>query len=68
MSDSHDEGKDILAVFLDFLYNHFDNPGSVRDVICSDGPSSEFKNKFTVKFLQLPNQKHKSLSHRNTLL
>ena len=68
VSDSHDEGKDIIAVFLDFFYNYFDDPGGVHDITCSGGPSSEFKNKFMVKFLQLPNQKHKSLSHRDNLL
>ena len=50
MSDSH--GKGTVAVFVDFLYNHFDDPGAVHDLIWSDGPSSEFKNKFIVKFLQ----------------
>ena len=50
MSDSH--GKGTVAVFVDFLYNHFDDPGAVHDLIGSDGPSSEFKNKFIVKFLQ----------------
>ena len=31
-------------------------------------PSPEFKNKFMVKFLQSLSQKHKGLSHGNTLL
>ena len=51
------KSKDIVVVFVDFLNNHFD-PGAVHD-IWSDGPSSEFKNKFMVKFLQSHSQKHK---------
>ena len=68
MSDSHNKGKDNVAVFTDFLYNHFDDPGAVHDDKWSDGPSSESKNKFILKFLQLLSQKHKSLSHGNNLL
>ena len=58
---------DTLAVFVGFLYKHFDNPGAVHD-IWSDGPSSEFKNKFMVEFLQSLSQKYKGISHGNTLL
>ena len=28
--DSHDKDKDIVEVFVDFLSNHFDNPGVVN--------------------------------------
>ena len=59
VSDHHDKGKDTVVVFVDFLYNHLVDPGAVRDIIWSDGPSSEFKNKFMVKFLQSLSQKHK---------
>ena len=52
VSDSPDQGKDNIVVFAGFLYNHFDDPGVDHDIIWSDGPSSEFKNKFMVKFLQ----------------
>ena len=45
MSGSHDKGKDNVSMFVDFLYSHFDDPGAVH-IIWSDGPSSEFKNKF----------------------
>ena len=51
MSKSCDKGKDTVAVFVDFLYNHFDDPGTVHDIIWLDGPSSEFTNKFMVKLL-----------------
>ena len=36
--DSHDKGKDAVAVFVDFLFDHFDDPGAVH-TIWSDGPS-----------------------------
>ena len=65
MSDSHDKGKDIVTVFVDFLYNHFDDLGVITYIIWSDAPSSEFKNKFMVKFLKSLSQKHISLSHGN---
>ena len=51
MSDSHGEGKVTAAIFVDFFYNHFDYPEAVHDIVWY-GPSSEFKNKFMVKFLQ----------------
>ena len=40
MSDSRDKGKDTVAVFVEFLYNHFDDPGVVHDNTRSDGSSS----------------------------
>ena len=49
--DSHDKGKGAAAMIVDFIYNQFDDPEAVR-IIWSDGPSSELKNKFMVKFLQ----------------
>ena len=42
VSDSHGKCKDTIAVFVDFLYNHFNDPGAATDIIWSDGPSSEF--------------------------
>ena len=45
MSDSNSKGKDTVAVFVDFLYSHFDDPGVMHGIIWSDCPSSEFKNK-----------------------
>ena len=30
MSDGHDKGKNTVMVFVDFLYNHFDDPGAVH--------------------------------------
>ena len=59
MSDSHNKGMDTVVVLVDFLYNDFDDPVAVHDIIWSDGPSSESKNKFMVKFLQSLSQKHK---------
>ena len=39
VSDSHDKGKDTVAVFVESLYNHSDDPGVVHDNISSDGSS-----------------------------
>ena len=52
VSDSHNKGKDTVAVFLfvNFPYNHFDNPVVVHALIWSDAPSSEFINKSILKF------------------
>ena len=47
------------AMFVDFLYDHFDDPGAVH-IIWSDGPSSEFKSKFMVKLFQSHTQEHKT--------
>ena len=52
VSDSQDKSKDTVAVSVDFIYNHFDNPRAVHDIIWSDALLSEFQNKFIVKFLQ----------------
>ena len=46
-------------MFIDLLYDHLDNPGAVH-VIWSDGPSSESKNRFMVKFFQSHSQKHQT--------
>ena len=56
----------VVAVFSDFLYDHFDDSGAVHDIIWSDRPSSQSKNKFMVKFLQSISQTHKrSFSWKN---
>ena len=33
VSASHDKGKDTVVVFVYFLYNHFDDPRAVHDII-----------------------------------
>ena len=58
VSESRDKGKDTVAVFIDFLYNHFGATDAMEDIIWSDGPTSEFKNKYMVKFLQSLSQKY----------
>ena len=58
LSDSRDKGKDTVAVFIDFLYNHFGATDAMEDIIWSHGPTSEFKNKYMVKFLQSLSQKY----------
>ena len=39
-------------MFVDFLCNHFVNPGPVHDTVCLDGPSLEFRKKFMVEVFQ----------------
>ena len=58
VSDSRDKGKDTVAVFIDFLYNHFGVTDTTEDILWLDWPTSEFKNKFMVKFLQSLSQKY----------
>ena len=58
VSDSRDKGKDTVTVFIDFLYSHFGATDATEGIIWSDGPSSEFKNKYMVKFLQSLSQKY----------
>lgn len=59
-SDTKNKDKDTIFVFLDFFYREIikENPEISEEVIWSDGPSSEFKNKYMVKTLQLLTQKH----------
>ena len=45
-------GDDTVTVFVDFLYNSFDDPGAAHEIMCSEGTSSVFKIKFMVNFLQ----------------
>ena len=45
-------------MLVDFLQNHFDDPGAVHDIIWSDGPLSVFKKKFMTKFFPWLSQKH----------
>ena len=56
VSDSRDKGKDTVVVFVDFLYENCVHKCE-EYIIWSDGPTSEFKNKFMVKFLQILSQK-----------
>ena len=60
-SDTKDKGKDTIYAFINKLYEHIpqDVPTSddAGDIIFSDGPSSEFKNKFTMKILYDLSQK-----------
>ena len=57
VSDLRDNRKDTATVFIDFLYNHFGVTEAIED-IWSDRPTSKFKNKFMVKFLQPLSQKY----------
>ena len=54
-SNSMDKGKNTTAVFLDTLYEKIfsDDFNSDQEIIWSDGPSSEFKNRFMVHLLHL---------------
>ena len=52
VTHSQDKGKDSVYVFMMKLIKLFPSLGSnAKLVIYTDGPSSEFKNKFMVKFL-----------------
>ena len=33
VSISHDKAKDTVVVFVDFLYNHFDDPEAIHGII-----------------------------------
>lgn len=61
-SDASDKGKDTVFALLDILYDEIvRESGSSQpdlEVIWSDGPSSEFKNKYMVKTLQLLSKKY----------
>ena len=61
-SNTKEKTKDTVAVFLDHLYeNHLipDTPvSSVEEVIWTDGPSSEFKNKFMIHLIRLLSAKY----------
>ena len=59
-SDSKNKDKDTIFVFLNLLYEEIlrkDNSKRYNEVIWSDGPSSEFKNKFMVRTLQVLSEK-----------
>ena len=57
---SCDKGKNTIAVFLSMLYELFENDGHgpLHETIWSDGPSSEFKNRFMVYLLQHLSRKY----------
>ncbi len=64
-SDTKDKDKDTIAAFIFALYeNHlFPSDQVDEEIIWSDGPTSEFKNKFTMKLLhQLSSQFQKQFS------
>ena len=64
-SDTHNKGKDAVFTFINELYEHFDSSGlmsdetEVEDIIFTDGPSSEFKNKYAMQLLYSLSQKYK---------
>ena len=58
VSDSRDKQKDTVTVFIDFLYENCCVHKSEENITWSDRPTSEFKNKFMVKFLQILSQKY----------
>ena len=59
-SNSCDKGKNTIAVFLSTLYELIENDGHgpLHEIIWSDGPSSEFKNRFMVHLLQYLSRKY----------
>ena len=60
-SDTKDKGKDTVAVFINHLYENYifmEECSATQEVIWSDGPTSEFKNRFMVKFIKVLNEKY----------
>lgn len=61
-SDTKEKDKNAIFAFLLHVFdNCIDNieDESIQEIIYSDGPSSEFKNKFMVKFVHIISQKYK---------
>ena len=61
-SDTNDKGKGTVAVCINHLYENFiftEECSATQEVICSDGPISEFKNRFMVKLIKVLNEKYK---------
>ncbi|XP_071034011.1 uncharacterized protein [Parasteatoda tepidariorum] len=63
-SDTTSKDKDTIFLCIQLLYNEVfanDTPENIpeKEVIWSDGPSSEFKNKYMVKLLHLFTEKYK---------
>ena len=52
-SDTRDKGKSTVYAFMMYLYQNMpQQPGNIQEVIFTDGPSSEFKNRFCMKLLR----------------
>ena len=53
--DSKHKDKNSILVFVEYIYENFlhidDSNLDVQEVIWADGPSSKFKNKYTVEIL-----------------
>ena len=55
------KGKNTVAVFVDTLYKCYlipDSPGVTEQVIWTDGPTSEFKNRYMMQLLQILSKKY----------
>ena len=63
-SDTKNKDKNTIFTFIDFLYNNIFNTEQPNiekpseEVIWSDGPASEFKNRYMAKVLNLLSQKY----------
>lgn len=61
-SDAKDKTKITIAAFIDFIYNYLrtSNASDVptEEIIWSDGPTSEFKNKFMIHLLGVLSKKY----------
>jgi len=52
-SDTRDKGKSTVYAFMMYLYQNMpQQTGNIQEVIFTDGPSSEFKNRFCMKLLR----------------
>ena len=61
-TDSKHKDKNSILVFVEYIYENFlhidDSNRDFQEVIWIDGPSSEFKNKYTVEILRRLTEKY----------
>ena len=61
-SDSKNKDKETILVFVEHLYDHHllkdENMQGIEEIIWTDGPSSEFKNKYIVHLLRRLSEKY----------
>lgn len=57
-SDSKDKGKDCVCAFIHHLYEQIkSNDTEVKELIWTEGPSSEFQDNYIIRILTLLRQK-----------
>ena len=58
VTDSQDKGKDSVFTFISKLSEHIRFEQNDTFVIFTDGPTSEFKNRFMVKLVAMMSEKY----------